>query len=133
MTSDAETVDGETTEKEKPKKLGKRARLGVLLIILSFVIWLPIIAVVPFLKIELKEKGLLAGELLLGSYIAWFLGLFLAGREVARRITAWFFRLVPWKRKKQEADNDPLAEPPGESAATIPDSMSADEIEDHES
>jgi hypothetical protein len=133
MTNDVETVDGESTEQEEPKKLGKRARLGVLLIILSFVIWLPIIAVVPFLNIPLKEKGVLAGELLIGSYIAWFLGLFLAGREVARRIAAWFFRLVPWKRKKQEADNDPLAELPGESDATVPDSMSADEIEDHDS
>ena len=133
MTNDVETVDGESTEQEEPKKLGKRARLGVLLIILSFVIWLPIFAVVPFLDIPLKAKGVLVGELLIGSYIAWFLGLFLAGREVARRIATWFFRLVPWKRKKQEADNDPLAEPPGESGATIPDSMSADEIEDHES
>ena len=131
MTSDAETVDGETTEKEKPKKLGKRARLGVLLIILSFVIWLPI-PFVPFLNIPPLDKGVLIGELLIGSYIAWFLGLFLAGREVARRIAAWFFRLVPWKRKKQEA-NDPLAELPDESDATVPDSMSADEIEDHDS
>jgi hypothetical protein len=132
MTNDTETVDGESTEQEEPKKLGKRARLGVLLIILSFVIWLPI-PFVPFLTISDKERVVLFVGLLIGSYIAWFLGLFLAGREVARRIVAWFFRLVPWKRKKQEADEDPLAELPGESDATIPDSVSADEIEDHDS
>ena len=100
MTSDSDKTGlppGEQTEK---RRLGKRARLGILLIILSFTLWLAILGV-PFLPFSSGLKWIVGLLLWFSSYAFWFLGLYMAGREVASPFVNWFWKWLPWRKSAQ--------------------------------
>ena len=67
---------------------GIGARAGVVLLGLSIALWLPL-PVVPFLSLSGATKAGLAGGLVLGAEIAFWLGALLAGPEAARRVRSW--------------------------------------------
>jgi hypothetical protein len=101
MASDSKMTDVSTSEPGKVRRLGNRARLGIALIILSFVVWI-MIFVVPFLPLTRGAKWTVGLVLWLGSYACWFLGLYLAGREVAGPIVNWLWKWVPWRKDVKE-------------------------------
>ena len=55
---------------------------------LSLVFWVPLPAV-PFLPLSGAAKTALAGGLIAGAEIAFWVGAILAGPEVARRMRSW--------------------------------------------
>ena len=103
MNSELDTADDATAEPAGPRRLRKRAKIGIVLIILSFLIWFAIF-VVPFLPLSGRVKWTVGVVLVICCYSSWFLGLFLAGREVAAPIMAWFWKWLPWKKSMKEDD-----------------------------
>ena len=84
---------------KSPEPKSKRwARLGIVLILVSGVLWFSIFAV-PFLSISTGAKAATAGALFAGVQVFWWTGAALAGPETVRRIKGWFSR-------KQSADLD---------------------------
>lgn len=80
-------------------------KLGLVLIIISFLPWLIIAVIVPFLPISLGQKGLLIPALLILAEVLFWLGALLVGKEVVQKYRRYFnFRylrilLKRWKRK----------------------------------
>lgn len=66
-------------------------RLGVILMGLSLVLWLPL-PVLPFLSMSAANKAALGGGLVVSAEVAFWLGAALAGPEAARRMRSWFRR-----------------------------------------
>ena len=100
MPSDSDNTDLPSGEQKEKRRLGKRARLGVLLIILSFTVWLAILGV-PFLPFSSGLKWIIGLLLWFSSYVFWFLGLYMAGREVAGPFVNWFWKWLPWRKSVQ--------------------------------
>ncbi|MDP7205251.1 MAG: hypothetical protein QGH11_06780 [Pirellulaceae bacterium] len=100
MTSDSDTTELSPGEKKGNRSLGKRARLGVLLIFLSIAVWFAILGV-PFLHASSGFKWIVGLLLWLSSYAFWFLGLYMAGREVAGPFVNWFWKWLPWRKSPQ--------------------------------
>ncbi len=73
------------------------ARAGVVLLGLSLALWVPL-PVVPFLPLSGGAKATLAGGLILGAEIAFWLGAVLAGPEAARRTRAWVRKAIGRRR-----------------------------------
>lgn len=67
------------------------ARLGVVLILLSGVLWFSLFAI-PFLPWTLGQKTALGGVVFVGVQIAWWSGAALAGPSVVKKLTGWFRR-----------------------------------------
>ena len=63
-------------------------KIGVGLLGLSLVLWVPVPAV-PFLPLSSGAKATLAGGLIVGAEIAFWLGAILAGPESTRRMRSW--------------------------------------------
>tara|TARA_B100000809_G_scaffold208157_1_gene210752 strand:+ start:476 stop:796 length:321 start_codon:yes stop_codon:yes gene_type:complete len=103
MKSDLDTTDDGSAEPAGRRPLRKRAKIGIVLIILSFLIWFAIF-VVPFLPYSGRVKWIVGIVLVICCYSCWFLGLFLAGREVAAPIMAWFWKWLPWTKRTKEDD-----------------------------
>jgi predicted permease len=103
MNSELDTTDDASPEPAGRRRLRKRAKIGIVLIILSFLIWFAIFAV-PFLPYSGRVKWIVGVVLVICCYSSWFLGLFLAGREVAAPIMAWFWKWLPWKKSVKEDD-----------------------------
>jgi len=100
MTRDSNTTNLSPGEQKENRSLGKRARIGILLIFLSIVVWLSILGV-PFLPISSGFKWIVGLLLWLSSYAFWFLGLYMAGREVAGPFVNWFWKWLPWRKSPQ--------------------------------
>ncbi|MBD2625826.1 transporter suffix domain-containing protein [Anabaena variabilis FACHB-164] len=60
-------------------------KLGLILIIVSFLPWLTIAVIVPFLPISVAQKALLVPALLVLAEVIFWLGVLLVGKEVAQR------------------------------------------------
>lgn len=103
MNSELDTTEDASPEPAGRRRLRKRAKIGIVLIILSFLIWFAIFAV-PFLPLTGRVKWRVGVVLVICCYSSWFLGLFLAGREVAAPIMAWFWKWLPWKKRMKEDD-----------------------------
>ena len=63
-------------------------KAGVGLLGLSLALWVPV-PVVPFLPMSSGAKAALAGGLIAGAEIAFWVGAILAGPEAARRMRSW--------------------------------------------
>ena len=63
-------------------------KVGVGLLGLSLALWVPV-PVVPFLPMSSGAKAALAGGLIAGAEIAFWVGAILAGPEAARRMRSW--------------------------------------------
>ena len=65
-------------------------KLGLGLIIISFLPWLIIAIIVPFLPISLGQKGLLIPALLILAEVLFWLGALLVGKEVVQKYRRYF-------------------------------------------
>ena len=65
------------------------ARVGVVLILLSGVLWFSLFAI-PFLRLTVGQKAGLAGVLFAGVQIAWWSGAALVGPKTAERMRSWW-------------------------------------------
>ena len=74
------------------------AKLGIVLILISGVLWFSLFAI-PFLPLTTGKKALLAGVVFGGVQVAWWAGAALAGPRVAGMIRSLFRR-----RHRQTAD-----------------------------
>ena len=84
-------IDAKHTEfvSAQPTRTRLWARVGIVLLALSFALWLPI-PVVPFLPIDIEVKaGLGAGFFLVAEIFFW-LGAALVGPEALKRMRSWF-------------------------------------------
>ena len=91
-------VEEEPGAENSDRKRRPAAIVGVILMGLSLVLWLPIPAV-PFLPMGAAGKAALAGTLVVSAEIAFWLGAALAGPEAARRMRFW------WRtRRKKRSD-----------------------------
>jgi hypothetical protein len=75
-------------------------QLGVVLIVVSCLVWLAI-AAVPLLPLTLAQKAaIVPGLLILGELLFWG-GALLVGKEVAERYRHWLNPRYLWQRCKQ--------------------------------
>jgi hypothetical protein len=80
-------------------------KLGLVLIIISFLPWLIIAVIVPFLPISLAQKAILVPALLVLAEVLFWLGALLVGKEVVQKYRRYLnFRYLNilvkrWKRK----------------------------------
>jgi hypothetical protein len=65
-------------------------RLGLILIVLSFLPWVAIPFVVPFLPLSAAQKATSVPLLLILAEILFWLGVLLVGKEVAQRYRQYF-------------------------------------------
>jgi hypothetical protein len=65
-------------------------RLGLILIVLSFLPWVAIPLVVPFLPLSAAQKAISVPVLLVLAEIFFWLGLLLVGKQVAQRYRQYF-------------------------------------------
>jgi hypothetical protein len=65
-------------------------RLGLILIVLSFLPWVAIPLVVPFLPLSAAQKAICVPVLLVLAEIFFWLGVLLVGKEVAQRYRQYF-------------------------------------------
>ncbi|MBD2135436.1 MULTISPECIES: transporter suffix domain-containing protein [Sphaerospermopsis] len=83
-------------------------KLGLVLIIVSFLPWLAIALILPFLPLAVAQKALLVPALLVFAEIVFWLGALLVGKEVIQRYRRYLnFRylrilLKRWKRKNRK-------------------------------
>jgi hypothetical protein len=68
--------------------LGDRARFGVMLMVVSGLLWAPWPAV-AFLPLGAGKKVVLASVLFLGVQVAWWVGAALAGPAALRNLRNW--------------------------------------------
>jgi len=67
------------------------ARIGIVLILLSGVLWFSLFAI-PFLPLTLGEKAALAAADFVGVQVAWWTGAALVGPHTVTRLRSWFGR-----------------------------------------
>ncbi|MBO1057505.1 MAG: transporter suffix domain-containing protein [Dolichospermum sp. JUN01] len=83
-------------------------KLGLVLIIISFLPWLIIAVIVPFIPISLAQKALLIPALLVLAEVLFWLGALLVGKEVVQKYRRYLnFRYLNilvkrWKRKNRK-------------------------------
>ncbi|MBO1054453.1 MAG: transporter suffix domain-containing protein [Dolichospermum sp.] len=83
-------------------------KLGLVLIIISFLPWLAIAVIVPFLPISLAQKAILVPALLVLAEVLFWPGTLLVGKEVVQRYRRYLsFRylrilLKRWRRKHRK-------------------------------
>ncbi len=65
-------------------------KLGLILIVLSFLPWVAIPLVVPFLPLSAAQKALTIPVLLVVAEILLWLGILVVGKEVAQRYRQYF-------------------------------------------
>ena len=65
-------------------------RLGLIIIVLSFLPWVAIAFVVPFLPLSVAQKALAVPVLLVVTEILFWLGVLVVGKEVAQRYRQYF-------------------------------------------
>jgi hypothetical protein len=66
-------------------------RLGIVLILISGVLWFSLFAI-PFLPLTVGQKAGLGAAVFAGVQIAWWSGAALAGPTVVQKLTGWFRR-----------------------------------------
>jgi len=71
--------------------------LGISLILLTWVFW-GMIFVIPFLKLGVRLSAVLIAALLIGTNAFW-IGIFLVGKEYAKKFQVWT-KLKKWFRRK---------------------------------
>ncbi len=79
--------------------MGMRAnsKLGVVLVLISCLLWVAVLAV-PFLAATVATKAAIATSLLVASEAAFWLGILLAGKELAQRYRRLLNPYYWWQR-----------------------------------
>lgn len=101
MNSEPDTTDAAAAGPAGRRRLGKRAKLGIVLVVLSFLIFFAIPAI-AFLPLAKGAKWYVGVGVLVFCYGIQYAGLYLAGREVAGPIMAWFWKWLPWRKSSDE-------------------------------
>ena len=70
---------------------GVTAKIGVMLILLSGVLWFSLFAI-PFLPLTIGQKAAIGGANFVAVQIAWWLGVALAGPKLVARLRSRFRR-----------------------------------------
>lgn len=73
------------------------ARIGMLLMLLSMILWFSLFAIL-YLPLTIGQKAALAGADFVAVQIAWWTGAALVGPQTVARIRSWF------RRKKKTDD-----------------------------
>jgi hypothetical protein len=90
MTNTDPHQDSETDHPPCGRVRGRTAaRIGVVLIGLSGVLWFSLFAV-PFLSLTIAQKAGLAGAMFVGVQIAWWTGAALVGPATVARLKSWY-------------------------------------------
>jgi hypothetical protein len=76
---------------------GIYAKIGLVLIIGSCLLWVAVL-VIPFLPVSLAKKAVIATSLVLISEVMFWLGILLAGKELAQRYRHQL-NPIEWYRK----------------------------------
>ncbi|GCL39221.1 hypothetical protein SR1949_43440 [Sphaerospermopsis reniformis] len=80
-------------------------KLGLVLIIVSFLPWLAIALILPFLPLAVAQKALLVPALLVFAEIVFWLGALLVGKEVIQRYRRYlnfrYLRILLKRRKRK--------------------------------
>jgi len=74
--------------------------LGISLILLTWVFW-GMIFVIPFLKLGVRLSAILIAALLIGTNAFW-IGVFLVGKEYAKKFQVWT-KLKKWFRRDRSS------------------------------
>lgn len=86
--------DDHASRDHSTREPGRRAlagRVGIVLILLSGVLWFSLFAI-PFLPLTIGQKAALAGADFVGVQIAWWAGAALAGPQLVARLKSRFGR-----------------------------------------
>ena len=76
-------------------------KLGLILVVVSFVPWAAIAFVLPWLPITTTQKALLVPVLLVVAEILFWLGLLIVGKEAAQRYKQFFSLKAIWRSLKR--------------------------------
>jgi hypothetical protein len=76
-------------------------KLGLFLFIFSWIPWVIIILIVPLLTLNLTQKALLVGILLLIAEISFWLSIVILGKEVVTRYRRYFNPRLLWQKIKK--------------------------------
>lgn len=76
-------------------------KLGVFLIIFSFLPWIAIIGIVPWLPLSVGFKAFLVPVMAVVAEVAFWLGLLLVGKEAATRYRRYFNFRTLWKQLRK--------------------------------
>ncbi len=77
-----------TNPETQRNKSATVTRVGIVLILVSGVLWFSVFAV-PFLPMSVGQRAALAGVVFLGAQITWWTGVVLAGPQTVARILSW--------------------------------------------
>ncbi|MCL1468965.1 transporter suffix domain-containing protein [Argonema galeatum] len=75
--------------------------LGLFLIVASLLPWVAIVLIVPFLPLDLSQKAVLVPILAIVAEVFFWLGLVLAGKEVATKYRRYLSFSRIWKGLKR--------------------------------
>ncbi|HLP90264.1 MAG TPA: transporter suffix domain-containing protein [Nostocaceae cyanobacterium] len=73
-------------------------KLGLVLIISSFVPWLSVVVVLSFLPLSVGQKAVIVPILLIISELMFWLGLYFAGKELAQKYRNYFSIKYLWRQ-----------------------------------
>jgi archaellum biogenesis protein FlaJ (TadC family) len=73
------------------------SKLGVSLIVSSCLLWVTVLAV-PFLPASVAQKAIITASILIVSEITFWLGILLAGKEIAQRYRRKLNPYYWWQR-----------------------------------
>jgi hypothetical protein len=73
------------------------SKLGVMLVLISGILWVAVLAV-PFLAATVATKAAITASLLVASEAAFWLGILLAGKELAQRYRRMLNPYYWWQR-----------------------------------
>lgn len=82
---------GDDQTAPEPGAGGTAAKIGVILILLSGVLWFSLFAI-PFLPLTVGQKAAIAGADFIAVQIAWWIGAALAGPKLVAKLKSRFRR-----------------------------------------
>ena len=78
-----------TSDRLRGRDKGRTAaRIGIVLILLSGMLWFSLFAI-PFLPLTVGQKAVLAAAMFVGVQIAWWSGAMLVGPQTIARLWSW--------------------------------------------
>ncbi|MBD1897812.1 transporter suffix domain-containing protein [Coleofasciculus sp. FACHB-129] len=76
-------------------------KLGIFLIVFSFLPWVAILSVVPLLPLAIAQKAILVPILAVVGEVAFWVGLVLVGKEAATKYRAYLNPRAIWRKVKK--------------------------------
>ena len=73
-------------------------KLGLFLFIVSFLPWLAVLFVVPFLQLDITQKATLSVVLAVGAEVCFWISVVLLGKEVVTKYRRYLHPRYLWKK-----------------------------------